>query len=224
MHIPTLTTFSLLLPLLSALSADTPSDTSSHNLYLTTCTQRSGRKTTSFSALAYFANASTSNSISSLTTTPSSLLSPRQRHHRPRPKRPRPGRGGPWRGPPPNNNNTSLRPDESAIIADPAVPWEGANVSTTLWVNTDFDTYIDDGAASLGKGGIAGSVVLAEEEYVCFRDGETEVKLVGGEWEDGGRNWGGRGGNGKRGTCVADYWCGGLGAGVIGQGGEVNVY
>ena len=72
-----LLTLSLLPLLAQSLPTDALANSSSHNVYLATCQQRSGRNLNSFIALAYFANATDSNSAASLDT---SLLEPRQRH------------------------------------------------------------------------------------------------------------------------------------------------
>lgn len=90
------------------------------------------------------------------------------------------------------------KPDRSALVAQPPEPWEGVKWRVKVWRDKMFAAAIDAGAGALAKGSLAGSVKLDDEEYVCFKDGVTEVRVRD---------------DGVRGDCVADYWCAGVDAG-----------
>jgi hypothetical protein len=98
-------------------------------------------------------------------------------------------------------NNADLddglpKPNKAALISQPPEAWEGAKWKAKVWRNELFSADIAAGANTLTKGAIAGSVKLADEDFACFKDGETAIRIR----EDD-----------LRGKCVADYWCAGLG-------------
>jgi len=66
------------------------------------------------------------------------------------------------------------------------------------WRNKIFTAEIAVGAETQAKGSISGSAKLDAAEYVCFKDGETQVRYKDDD---------------LRGNCVADYWCANLAAG-----------
>ncbi|KAF2123052.1 hypothetical protein BDV96DRAFT_14000 [Lophiotrema nucula] len=194
------------LPLVSP--ADSPA-ASSHNLYLTTCTQQGNRGTTTkFTAVAYFSTAN-------FTSTQDATLVTRQHPgggHGHGPGGWGPGGRNPWHNggqptTPGSPGDTSLVPDQSAVIADPVIAWEGNIVRKDVFMNTVFQASINAGANTLAQGSIAGDVKLGNEDFVCFRDGQTTVRVG----DTSGWSWRG----GSSGTCIADYWCGGLGAGTV---------
>jgi hypothetical protein len=90
------------------------------------------------------------------------------------------------------------KPDKAALVAQPPEPWEGVRWKVKVWNDKLFSASIAADAATGLKGALAGEATLGDEEYVCFKDGETAVRVR----EDG-----------ARGNCVADYWCAGLEAG-----------
>lgn len=89
------------------------------------------------------------------------------------------------------------KPDKAALVSQPPEPWEGVKWKVKVWNDKLFSASIAADAAASSKGSLAGDAKLAEEQYICFRDGETAIKVR----EDA-----------ARGNCVADYWCAGLDA------------
>ena len=86
-------------------------------------------------------------------------------------------------------------------MTDPAGPWEGTQRVAKVGLGERnkqgaFSASIDGGAGFLEKGQIAGEARIDSEDFVCFRDGGTEV--------GGG---GGRGRGEAEAECEADYWC-----------------
>ncbi|KAF2475224.1 uncharacterized protein BDR25DRAFT_382092 [Lindgomyces ingoldianus] len=83
--------------------------------------------------------------------------------------------------------------DHAAVVSDPASAWEGVKWRVKVWRDKMFATEIPAGSDALEKGQLAGTVTLDAEHFVCFRDGQTGIRVR----ED----------DGPRGNCVADYWC-----------------
>jgi hypothetical protein len=126
------------------------------------------------------------------------------------------------------------KPDKAVTIS-PAQQWDSSKKSFTVWDNLAFTSSINTGSKTVSKGSIVGSATLGKEDFICFKDGETDIGIqvdAGSndwdgwwDWDDNdGRGWGRRppekrqrGGNGWRGRgrgyldCVADFWCGSLG-------------
>jgi hypothetical protein len=98
----------------------------------------------------------------------------------------------------PEESTKAPKPDQSVIVANPALPWEGVRWSVKAWKDKIFTAEIAIGAETETKGSIAGSAKLDAADYVCFRDGETQVRYKDDD---------------LRGDCIADYWCAGLEAG-----------
>lgn len=90
------------------------------------------------------------------------------------------------------------KPDKAALVAQPPEPWEGVKWRVKVWRDKLFSADIAADAATGTKGALAGDVKLDDEDYICFKDGETAIRVR----EDG-----------ARGNCVADYWCAGLESG-----------
>ena len=84
------------------------------------------------------------------------------------------------------------KPDKTALVSQPPEPWEGVKWRVKVWRSKVFSADIAANAATLSKGGIAGTVGLDDESYVCFKDGETSIRVRDDD---------------LRGNCVADYWC-----------------
>jgi hypothetical protein len=85
-------------------------------------------------------------------------------------------------------------PTEIATVSQTSVAWEGATRSARLR-NGVFSSSIDVNGKTLAKSAIAGMAKVGTEEFICFRDGETEFSVREGLI-------------GLRKTqCVADYWC-----------------
>lgn len=91
-------------------------------------------------------------------------------------------------------------PVQVAIVSDEPLPWEGTQRVANLGRDA-FSSVIDVGAASLAKSQIAGSARVANEDFVCFKDGESRFTVNDGE------RWWGRGRGWNVAICVADYWC-----------------
>ncbi|KAJ4351329.1 uncharacterized protein N0V89_006668 [Didymosphaeria variabile] len=66
------------------------------------------------------------------------------------------------------------KPDKAALVAQPAEPWEGVRWKVKVWNEKLFSASI---VADAAKGALAGEGQLGEEEYVCFRDGETGIRM-----------------------------------------------
>ncbi|KAF2647551.1 hypothetical protein K491DRAFT_723340 [Lophiostoma macrostomum CBS 122681] len=85
----------------------------------------------------------------------------------------------------------------AALVSDPASPWEGVKWKVKVWREKAFTSDIMSGSETLSARSLAGSVTLAQEGYtedfVCFKDGVTGIRIREDE--------------GIRGNCVADYWC-----------------
>lgn len=88
--------------------------------------------------------------------------------------------------------NTS--PTAMTTISSHPPAWEGATYSALLDRYGLFSSYIDKNAAKIAKGQIAGSAKLEDEDFVCFRDGQTGFTFSA----DLGLS---------RYTCTAGYWC-----------------
>ncbi|KAK3209870.1 hypothetical protein GRF29_44g878979 [Pseudopithomyces chartarum] len=87
------------------------------------------------------------------------------------------------------------KPDKAALVSQPPEPWEGVKWRVKVWRDKLFSASIAADAAKGTKGALAGDAKLDNEDYICFKDGETAIRVR----EDG-----------ARGNCVADYWCAGL--------------
>jgi hypothetical protein len=87
------------------------------------------------------------------------------------------------------------KPDKAALVAQPPEPWEGVRWKVKVWNDKLFSASIAADAATGAKGALAGDATLGDEDYVCFKDGETGIRIR----EDN-----------ARGNCVAGYWCAGL--------------
>jgi hypothetical protein len=88
--------------------------------------------------------------------------------------------------------NTS--PTYMSTISSNPPSWEGASYSANLDRYGLFHSSIDKDAGALAKGQIAGSAKLEDEDFVCFKDGETTFTFSA----DLGLS---------RYTCKASYWC-----------------
>jgi hypothetical protein len=121
---------------------------SKHNLYLSTCTRRTGfgecpliifcptsdAAEVTYSAIAYFANG-------------------------------------------PLSTTGTANPTEVAITGEPPQPWEGTARVAKLGSRSTVTASIDAGAATLESGQIAGSAKLDTEDFVCFKDGKTSFEV-----------------------------------------------
>jgi hypothetical protein len=137
---------------LYGIAAAAPMDTiqmgSKHNLYLSTCTRRTGfgecpliiicpasdAAEVKYSAIAYFANG-------------------------------------------PLSTTGSANPTEVATTSEPPQPWEGTARNAKLGRTGTVTASIDAGAATLESGQIAGSAKLDTEDFVCFKDGKTSFEV-----------------------------------------------
>lgn len=121
----------------------------------------------------------------------------------------------PVRGPPGGGGwDNDPKADQAALISNPAAPWEGT-ISASVWSNTNFTSSIDKQAGTLAKGNIAGSATLNKEQYICFKDGDTEIGIKEDNG-DGRGDWGpGRGRGRPRVQCTADYWCASFDQGTV---------
>lgn len=99
---------------------------------------------------------------------------------------------------PADTSSKGPQPDKSALVSQPPEAWEGAKWKVKVWKDKLFTAEIPEGAQTLAKGDIAGSVNLGDEDYACFKDGETAIRIRDDD---------------LRGKCVADYFCAGLGKG-----------
>ncbi|KAF2121465.1 hypothetical protein BDV96DRAFT_564303 [Lophiotrema nucula] len=93
--------------------------------------------------------------------------------------------------------------DKAAEVSEPPSAWEGVKYVVKVWRDKLFSASINAEAAAGTNGSLSGSVKLGDEDYVCFRDGTTALRVKEDE---------------LRGNCVADYWCAGLGNGDSGKG------
>ncbi|KAH7132574.1 hypothetical protein B0J11DRAFT_230910 [Dendryphion nanum] len=98
------------------------------------------------------------------------------------------------------------RADKSAVVADPAESWENTKYRLKVWRDKVFTTDITS-TSEKTKGQLSGSVKLGTEDYVCFTDGVTKVRIKNDDDEE--KNLVDQAA--LRGDCVADYWCAGLG-------------
>ncbi|KAF2185748.1 hypothetical protein K469DRAFT_687603 [Zopfia rhizophila CBS 207.26] len=115
------------------------------------------------------------------------------------------------------NNTNNPTPNRSAAVSDPASPWEGVNWKVKVWRGKVFESTITAGANALAKGQIAGDTKLDDEDFVCFKDGETVVVLRD-EGRDGERDGDRDKGQDqeRRAVCRADYWCPSVSVGKAG--------
>lgn len=161
-------TLSLVLVALSTAVAAAPVDViaqgSKHNLYLVTCTRRS----------------------SNLPGCPLIIICPRQQTTK--------YTAVAYYANGPIESNRNVNPTQIATVAEPAAPWEGTQRVAKLGRAGDFSGNIDQTAAGISKGQIAGSAKLASEDFVCFKDGATSF-TVRDELDD------------PKYSCTADYWC-----------------
>lgn len=98
---------------------------------------------------------------------------------------------------PNDSSKKGPKPDKAALVSQPPTAWEGVKLVIKAWKKKQVITSITGGANTLAKGGLAGTAMLDTEDYACFRDGTTKIRIR--EDDD------------FRGNCVADYWCAGLG-------------
>ncbi|KAF2686920.1 hypothetical protein K458DRAFT_486033 [Lentithecium fluviatile CBS 122367] len=99
----------------------------------------------------------------------------------------------------PNDTDSSTpQPNKAALVSQPPEPWEGVKWKLKVWKEKLFTASIAGGAESLATGELAGTAKLEDEDYACFRDGVTAIRIKEDE---------------LKGKCVADYWCAGLDAG-----------
>ncbi|KAF2257529.1 hypothetical protein CC78DRAFT_588416 [Lojkania enalia] len=95
----------------------------------------------------------------------------------------------PWQacqGPP------GAEPDKVSIISNPAAKWEGATAQARVFGGQEFEAAIDADAGSKTKSSISGKAKLDNEEFVCFKDGETAIRI----WQPD-----------LKARCTTDYWC-----------------
>ncbi|KAF1953350.1 hypothetical protein CC80DRAFT_420389 [Byssothecium circinans] len=90
-----------------------------------------------------------------------------------------------------NTISQSKTPTEVAAVSEYVEPWEGTQ-RVARFKTAAFSSVINAGANTLVKGDVAGSARLGNEEFACFRDGETAFSA-----DDITR-------------CKADYWCASL--------------
>lgn len=81
-----------------------------------------------------------------------------------------------------------------ATVTDPAQRWEGTQRVAKLGKSGSFSSRINTDAARLKKGEIAGSAVMDNEDFVCFKDGSTAF-VVTKDLTD------------QPYSCKTDYWC-----------------
>jgi hypothetical protein len=91
-------------------------------------------------------------------------------------------------------------PADVTSVSEPAKQWDGAIRRATLDAGS-FTSTIDNGADELPKSQLAGSATLADEQYICFVDGQSQFQFREGLL--GLRTT----------TCRADFWCASLGVG-----------
>jgi hypothetical protein len=97
-------------------------------------------------------------------------------------------------GPIPSNRISNSKPTQTVIISRFAQLWEGTQRVGKLGQSGSVSSNIDAQAASLAKGQISGTAQMDNEEFVCFRDGQTKI-----QWsEDLGV---------VEVDCTTDYWC-----------------
>jgi hypothetical protein len=89
-------------------------------------------------------------------------------------------------GRPPSNY-----PTEVAVVSATPQAWEGTQ-RVAKFRSGDFSSVIDAGAKALKKGDVAGSARMGNEEFACFKDGETSFTVDAVN------------------ACKADYWCASL--------------
>ncbi|KAF2726802.1 hypothetical protein EJ04DRAFT_597366 [Polyplosphaeria fusca] len=89
---------------------------------------------------------------------------------------------------------TDASPTQMTTVSSTAARWEGARRSADMGSSGAFSSNIDSGAASLDKGQIAGTAMLSDEGFACFRDGETTFRFS----DNLGLSTN---------SCTADYWC-----------------
>jgi hypothetical protein len=109
-----------------------------------------------------------------------------------------------------STENSTNEPDRSKVLSNYAAPWEGVNITATVWKSKTFSCLIDTGAHTLEAGSLAGSAALDTEQYVCFRDGSTIINIDGDD-DNKNQKRDDRDGEKSKNHCVADYWCAGLG-------------
>lgn len=84
-----------------------------------------------------------------------------------------------------------------------AIQWAGFTRRVTLDGAGVFESRIDRGADAFPKSELAGGATLepstgAKEEFVCFRDGETTFRFVGGILGE------------ETTVCKTEFWCASL--------------
>jgi hypothetical protein len=81
-----------------------------------------------------------------------------------------------------------------ATVTDPAQRWEGTQRVTRVGRTSSFSSRISADAARVAKGELAGTAVLDDEDFVCFKDGSTAF-VVTKELTN------------EPYSCKTDYWC-----------------
>ncbi|KAF2639840.1 hypothetical protein P280DRAFT_470449 [Massarina eburnea CBS 473.64] len=90
-----------------------------------------------------------------------------------------------------NSRPQANLPTEVAVVSTSLEPWEGTQRVAKFRTAT-FSSVIDAGAKGLSKSDVAGSARLGNEDFACFKDGETVFAADGLT------------------SCRADYWCASL--------------
>lgn len=93
-----------------------------------------------------------------------------------------------------NGPSTSKSPSDIATVSDNKRSWEGKSRRIILGPGY-FQSTINSGADDLPKSQIAGSAKLDDEDFICFRDGQTTFQFSEGLLGL------------KSTTCRAEYWC-----------------
>jgi len=81
-----------------------------------------------------------------------------------------------------------------ATVTDPAQRWEGTQRVARLSGSSTFSSRISADATRIGKGEIAGTAVLDNEDFVCFKDGSTAFVVT-------------KDLTNEPYSCKTDYWC-----------------
>jgi hypothetical protein len=93
-------------------------------------------------------------------------------------------------------SSSNDNPSDIVTISERGEPWEGAQRAARL-NKKSFVSNIDAAAAGLATSEIAGTAVLGDENFVCFKDGGSRFE------EDGGL----LGIGGQSADCTAEYFC-----------------